>query len=337
MHAFFSFPKRKEHPDKLFCPHDALLPCRLFAYLNDIARGALFFPRQNSAQHIYFTDDPVGQEQDNQADQDTKHQDVGRTQRGPEHFAQDNINSRPDGGAPGRGDAPEHHHHNHHYRDVGKVEYNIGVDKSNVVHVKGSRQPGEKGAGQQSIVLVQGGGYAQRGGGVLVFPDGNQVIAYFRVYNVVSNPDGQQQGGQSHIVVKHLRGYSGHDQYALGAVGKGQVDEQQPENLTQRQHSQRKIRASQAKSNHTNGQGNNNCGNRAEQHAPPGGNAHMELQEPRRVGPHPEEGGVAKGNLAGITAQKVPGGPDNRPDKNQDDYVQLVRGFDYQRQNNSYN
>ncbi|WP_205079501.1 hypothetical protein, partial [Pelotomaculum sp. FP] len=43
LHAFFSFPKRKEHPDKLFCPHDALLPCRLFAYLNDIALMGVIF------------------------------------------------------------------------------------------------------------------------------------------------------------------------------------------------------------------------------------------------------------------------------------------------------
>jgi len=171
----------------------------------------------------------------------------------------------------------------------------MGINECHVVHVKGSCHPGEKGTDQERDVLVERGIDSERLGRILVFPDGNKVVAPLASHDRVDHEDAQSRKTQSDIVIRDFAPEALDEKNADHALGQAfPVGCHKPDDFTACKGGQGKIGASEPKTDPPYEEGEKHGRRTSQQHPPPGRDLKLRRKNPRRVGADPEEHGVSE-------------------------------------------
>ena len=123
-----------------------------------------------------------------------------------------------------------------------------GVYEAHVVQVEGPGGAGEKGADGQGNVFIADGIDPQRFGGILVFANGNKIVAQLGMHHQRDCPQAEDGEPEGQIKIGKFAAEALDDQYSHHAFGKVHpVVGHQPEDFTGCQGAQGKIRPPQAK------------------------------------------------------------------------------------------
>src|SRR5512143_470350 len=189
----------KETPSTAASPPKYLTSLTIWKYATNVSSGPGVEPEHAFSDLRPVADDPVGKDQDHQDHQDPEPEDVRLGQNlgdldqaggpgdgsqpleeaeeaGAEQLLDGDHHESADGRAVDRPDAAHDPDEDRHDRDVVQVEDDGGVDEPHVVHVEGTGDPRPEGRVRQGEHLVEVRVDPETLRGVLVFPDGDEIV-----------------------------------------------------------------------------------------------------------------------------------------------------------------
>src|SRR5512136_690365 len=182
-----------------------------------------------------------------------------------------------------------------HDGNVVERENHVGIDEGHVIHVKSACHPGEKGTDQERDILVERGVDSQRLGRILVFPDGNKVVAPLASNDRVDHQDAQSRKAQSDVVIRDFAPEALDEKNADHTLGQAfPVSCHKPDDFAPCKGGQGKIGASEPKTDPPHEKGEKHSHRASQQHPPPGRDLKLCRKNPSRVSAHSEKHSVAE-------------------------------------------